>query len=66
MDEMDVLDFTCDWDKCPSHLIEGARGEEFITVIEKENVRFFYSTDCLALWAGGFPVGHLVTGREVK
>ena len=62
----DILDFTCDWDGCPTHLIEGAKGEEFITVIAQDTLKFFYSTDCLALWAGSFPIGYLVTGRNAE
>jgi hypothetical protein len=63
-DDLDVLDFTCDWVNCPTHYIRNAKGTEFITVITSAGILHFYAMDCLAFWAGSFPVGHLVTGTD--
>ncbi len=65
-DDLDVLDFTCDFVNCPTHYIRGAKGSEFVTVITNTGMLYFYSMDCLALWAGSFPIGHLVTGTDAE
>jgi hypothetical protein len=41
------------------------RGKDFITLLWAKKVRYFHSTDCLALWAASFPIGYVSTGSEV-
>ncbi len=55
----------CDWDNCPSHVRVNVRGKDFITIIWAKQVRYFHSTDCLALWAASFPIGYVSTGAEI-
>lgn len=55
----------CDWENCPSHTRANVRGKDFITVLWAKQVRYFHSTDCLALWAASFPIGYISTGLEI-
>jgi hypothetical protein len=56
---------SCNWEGCPTHFRSHIHGSEVITVMWAGSIQRFHSTDCLALWAGSFPIGYVTTGKEV-
>jgi hypothetical protein len=57
---------SCDWENCPSHYRSHIQGSDMITVLWAGAIKRFHSTDCLALWAGSYPIGYVSTGKEVS
>jgi hypothetical protein len=62
---MSEFQWRCDWQGCPSHQRKDVHGRDLITLIWSKQVLYFHATDCLALWAGSFPIGYVTTGKEV-
>jgi len=57
--------YTCDWSGCPSHERINLHGAQMLSVIWGKEILYFYATDCLALWAGSFPIGYVPAGEAV-
>lgn len=54
----------CSWDSCPTHTRANLNGKGMLVLAWAGEVYFFHATDCLALWAGSFPIGYTPSGED--
>jgi hypothetical protein len=54
----------CSWGGCPTHTRRNVNGKGILVLTWAGQVYFFHSTDCLAFWAGSFPIGYTPSGDE--
>jgi len=54
----------CTWSGCPTHTRVNVTGRGAISLIWAGKFYIFHATDCLALWAGSFPIGYVPSGDD--
>lgn len=54
----------CTWQGCPTHTRANVTGKGILVLTWAGKVYLFHSTDCLAFWAGNFPIGYTPSGED--